>query len=96
MHVTSAVVIVMMEMPPFLNQFQTKQAAENNEHDADDAFRRVRKRLRNRHTKREDNRPYQQQHDGVPHTPTQAHQTGGAPRWPFGEYRRNRCKMIRI
>ena len=53
MHVASAVVIMVMEMPAFPNQFHAEQTAENDQHDADDAFCRRRKRLWDRHAKHE-------------------------------------------
>jgi len=61
MHVASAVVIMVMEMPAFPNQFHAEQTAENDQHDADDAFCRRRKRLWDRHAKHEDDRSHEEQ-----------------------------------
>jgi hypothetical protein len=79
MHVASAVVIMVMEMPPFPNQFHAEQTAQNDQHDADDAFCRRRKRLWDRHAEHEDDRSHKEQDGSMAHSPAQAHQARRTP-----------------
>jgi hypothetical protein len=95
-HMAPAVVMMGMEMPPFANQFHAEETAEDDEHDTDDAFCRQRERLWDRDAKDQNNRPDQEQDDGMADSPAQAHKARGAPRRPLGKHRRNRGKMIRI
>ena len=96
MQVATAIVIMVMEMPPFPNQFHAEQTAEDDKHDADDAFCRRRKRLWDRHTEHEDDRSHEEQDGGMAHAPAQADQARRAPGGPLGEHRRDGCKMVRI
>ena len=79
MQMPPSVVIMVMEMPPFPNQFHAEQTAEDDQHDADDAFCRRRKRLWDRHAKHEDDRSHEEQDSGMAHSPAQAHQARSAP-----------------
>jgi len=79
MQVARALVIMVMEMPPFPNQFHPEQTAEDDQHDADDAFCRRCKRLWDRHAEHEDDRSHEEQDSGMAHSPAQTHQARSAP-----------------
>ena len=59
MHVTPAIVIVVMEMPSFSKQLHPEQNAKRDEHQSHDAFSGHRHRFRDRHTEHKNNCAYE-------------------------------------
>ena len=93
-HVAPALMIVMMEMPPFTDQLHAEQGAQHDEHQSHEPFRCDRNRFWNRDAEHQDNGTHEQQDGGMAYSPAQTHQARRAPRRTLGEHSRNGGKMI--
>ena len=73
-HVAPAVMIVVMEMPPFTDQLHPEQRAQHDEHQPHERFRCDRKRFWDRYAEDQDDRADEEQDGGMPYPPAQAHE----------------------
>ena len=96
MHVPRPVMVVLVQMPSFTEQFHAEQPAERHQHQSHHPLRRDCDGFGKRNAEHKHNRADHQQDQRMADAPTQTDEPGCSPRRPLGEHCRDGGKMIRV